>query len=326
MYKKSRLLIGLLTICVVTSSSFVIHSYSTKKQIMALGYNEKETTKFVSKHGIFNVNSKVVSKLENEIASKEKILSSEIGVSHTLIQNYDQLTKVEYNKALDSFIDNTTSLYKDSIKEVDKKILSLKIDEKVDTKNTTLYEELSIKNNLVNDLESEYLIKISELKKKLNNYVMRDSEIELISNNNVIDTYNILTKKYEYFKEYHELYDNSKNSIASGSMDLFNILNKHRIANGLNPFKYNSSQQSCVDTEANSYANNKNPHNWLCKSLTSEGASLAGINSNYIQIAGNFLTTNASHEADVINPNYTSAACSAVSRDGMVYMICGYFR
>lgn len=323
---KKKIIISIVTICLISGGSFFFHFSSMKNNISALGYSDTEVDKFIDEHGVFNAYKEVETALNDEIETKEDTLNNEIGVSPDLITDKDDMTRVEYSTALDDFIVENTELYSASIQEIDAEITKYPTEEKIDTADLTLYDEFTLKTEFLSQLETEFSNKLEEHKTALLDYGMRESELEGLLTGDVLADLEALGNKLAYYKEYQALVSTSGNSYASGAMDLFNILNNHRISKGLAPFTYNSEQQGCVDIEANSYANNKNPHNWLCKSLTSEGASLASVSSDYIQIAGNFLTTHASHEADVINPNYTSAACSAVQRDGMVYMICGYFQ
>ncbi|MFV0425397.1 MAG: hypothetical protein ACK5K7_07585 [Bacilli bacterium] len=323
---KKKIIISIVTICLISGGSFFFHFSSMKNNISALGYSDTEVDKFIDEHGVFNAYKEVETALNDEIETKEDTLNNEIGVSPDLITDKDDMTRVEYSTTLDDFIVENTELYSASIQEIDAEITKYPTEEKIDTADLTLYDEFTLKTEFLSKLETEFSNKLEEHKTALLDYGMRESELEGLLTGDVLADLEALGNKLAYYKEYQALVSTSGNSYASGAMDLFNILNNHRISKGLAPFTYNSEQQGCVDIEANSYANNKNPHNWLCKSLTSEGASLASVSSDYIQIAGNFLTTHASHEADVINPNYTSAACSAVQRDGMVYMICGYFQ
>lgn len=324
--KTKKVLIGLVVICVTVVSAFSFYSTGAKNQIYALGYSEAETEKFIAQYGVFEASEKVEKELNAEIAAKEAILSEEIGISPTLMNNYESLTRVEYNNELDTYIEYTRTLYTEAIATADATLAGYAVVEEFAVEGLTLHSQLSLRNVKIIETETNLITKISEHKAALLDYGMRQSDVDSLVTGDLVKDVETLDEKVTYYKNFNALVSTSGNSYAAGSMDLFNILNNHRVSKGLAPFTYNADQQACVDIEANSYANNKNPHNWLCKTLTSEGASLAGVNSDYIQIAGNFLTSHASHEADVINPRYTSAACSAVQRDGMVYMICGYFK
>lgn len=324
--KMKKTIIGAVILCVTVVSVFSIYSSGAKSQIYALGYSEKEVEKFIAEYGVFEASEKVENELNAEITAKEDKLATEIGVSPTLINNYDSLTRVEYNNELDSFIEYNTTIYTTAIAEADQKLANYAVVSEFETEGVSLYTQLSNRNKLIYETEINFEVQIEEKKAALVDYGMRSSEVDALITGDYLKDLEALNSKVTYYENFNAMVSTSGNSYASGSMDLFNILNNHRVSKGLPAFRYNAEQQSCVDVEANSYANNKNPHNWLCKTLTSEGASLASSSSNYIQIAGNFLTTHGSHEADVVNPNYTSAACSAVERDGMVYMICGYFR
>ncbi len=324
--KAIKIAIGALALSMIFAGSFYAYASNTSKTINALGYSDEETEQFIEEHGIFNAYENVEKALEDEIKQKEELLITTVGVSPELIENYNTLTRVEYSNALDVFTESTKLMYEENIAEVEKKLSVFTFEEETSVENLSLSDIYNIKHSLLVETEDEYNEKINEHKQSLLDYGMRESELESLLNGSLVEILKALGDKVAYYKEYNALVSTSGNSYASGSMDLFNRLNEHRVSKGLAPFEYNAAQQGCVDIEANSYANNKNPHNWLCKTLTSEGASLASVNSDYIKIAGDFLTSHGSHEADVTNPRYTSAACSAVARDGMVYMICGYFK
>lgn len=321
-----KAIIILLTVCVLFAGSFFMYTSSTKNAIYALGYSEEEAEKLIEKYGTLNAPEKVEDKLNEEIKEKETTLTTEVGVDPSLMTDADKLSKVEYSQALDIFIDETTVLYEEKIKEVEEGLSKYPVEEDLNNEGLSLHQELSMKQKVLYSTEGNFRQLVEDRKRALLDFGLREADLlNMLSGDLVADAI-LLGEKVEYYESYNALVSTSGNSYAGGAMDLLAILNAHRVSKGLAPFRYNAEQQGCVDIEANSYANNKNPHNWLCKTLTSEGASLAGVNSDYIGIAGNFLTTHGSHEADVINPNYTSAACSAVAKDGMVYMICGYFQ
>ncbi len=321
-----KLIIVAISLCVLFFGSFFMYTSSARNAIYALGYDENETEKLIEEYGTIGASEKVKDKLNKEIEKKEEVLVEEVGIEPTLMTVSEELSKVEYNEALDTFIDEVTVLYEEKIKEVEENLSKYPVEEELDVEGVSLHQELTMKQKLLFDTEGMYVDKVEGYKAALRDFGVRESELEgLLSGDLVADSI-LLEEKVGYYEAYNALVSTSGNSYAAGAMDLLAILNNHRVSKGLEPFRYNAEQQGCVDIEANSYANNKNPHNWLCKTLTSEGSSLASINSDYIGIAGHFLTTHGSHEADVVNPNYTSAACSAVARDNMVYMICGYFR
>ncbi len=322
---KKRILLGL-AVCLVIAISFFGFTSNTQNEIQALGYSEEETSKLIEEYGIFNAAAKTEKALEDEIKDKEETLKTEIGLEPSLIEGRDKMTRVAYSKELTTFTDEMRTTYTADIEAVNTELAKYNVEDTVATEGVPLAKVLTDKTTLLETTVTNYETEIENHKTTLLDFGMRESELEALLTGDLVVDLKALQDKVAYYEEYQALVSTSGNSYASGAMDLFNILNNHRVSKGLPAFTYNSAQQSCVDIEANSYANNKNPHNWLCKTLTSEGASLASVNSDYIQIAGNFLTTHGSHEADVVNPNYTSAACSAVQRDNMVYMICGYFQ
>ncbi len=322
-----KYIILVLSIAFVLFITHGLFANYTENQIKALGYDKEEAAKIVETHGTFNAYGIVKQELETKISDKEEIFTNEIGDLLDSL-NKDELTLVEYNELLSSKIDERRAYYGKEIESLTSKLSSLNIKEEdnLDYTDYTLADEYTSKLGLVKKYESMYDEKIKTLKKSLTDYGVRQSEIDALISEDVLTTIKALEKKVNYMKSYTALVSTSGNKYAPGSMDLFKRISDHRVANGLPPFRYNAEGQSCVDVEANSYANNKNPHNWLCKSLTSEGASLASSKSDYIKIAGDFLTSHGSHERNVLTPKYVSAACSAVERDGMVYMICGYFK
>lgn len=321
---KKRIISAIAAVAVLTSMFFV-YTTSSKSRIVALGYDVVQAEKYIEKYGILTAAGKVEDELESNIEKQEKLLKDEVGISPTLIENYDTLSRVKYNERLQTFVESSKKLYSDEITKIEDALKVYPLENEFNNKGKSLYQQYTERVKLLSKFEGEYLPKVEEQKQILRNYGMRDTEINSLISGNIVSDLETLLAKVDYYNQFSALLSTSGNTYAPGAMDLLAILNSHRTSRGLQPFAYNSAQQGCVDIEANSYANNKNPHNWLCKTLVSEGASLASVSSNYVSIAGNFLTTNPSHEADVINPNFSSAACSAVQKGNMVYMICGYF-
>ncbi len=323
--KKSLILV--VAIAITAFATFELFTNYTEDQIRALGFDKNETIDIVEEHGPFNAYDVVKSELEKEVEEKEFIFTNEIGESLDVVGNKDKLTLVEYSELLDVKTEELRVFYETEIELVTSSLVVYPLvdEDIIDYAEFTLADEFTSKMELLTKYESTYNDKLESLKASLRDYGVRQAEIDSLITDDIFSSIDALEEKESYMKEYNALVSTSGNTYAAGAMDLFNRLNDHRVSKGLPAFRYNAEGQSCVDVEANSYANNKNPHNWLCKSLTSEGASLASVNSDYIKIAGDFLTTHGSHERDVVMPEYVSAACSAVERDGMVYMICGYF-
>ncbi len=319
-----KILIILLIIIIIIAASFYGFTKYNENKLLALGYTKDEIDQLVDEHG-YNLVETVENNLETEIKDKELVVTTEIGMPLEFLEGYDTLSRVKYNVALDSYIEEHTVKYNEYIEEINEELLALQIEEDA-VEDLSLHDTLLAKDAILRKHIENYNNELQNKQDTLLNMGVSLEEVSSYLTGDILVDINKLNERVEYYTNFSQLVGSYGNTFASGGMDLFNILNNHRVASGFSPWTYNHDQQSCVDIEANSYATNKNPHNWLCKTLTSEGASLANINSDYVGIAGHFLTTDPSHEADVINPNYTSAACSIVTNGNMNYMICGYFR
>lgn len=322
-----KISVGITVISLAIITMFYGFKYNNEEKLSGLGYTEDQVEEIIEEHGILDGYSHIEKKLKDEIKEKESIFTNQVGDELSTVKNSKDMTLVKYSNMLDDKITERTEFYNTEISTLNKSLESYILSEEdiIDYTDYTLAAEYNKKVELINKYKTYYEEKVTELKQALLDSGVSEWEVNsLITGDNVSDVA-ILEAKKVYIDEYNSLVSTSGNSYAPGAMDLFNRLNAHRTSKGLAPFRYNAEGQSCVDIEANSYANNKNPHNWLCKELTSEGSSLASSSSDYIKIAGDFLTSHDSHERDVIAPEYVSAACSAVQRDNMVYMICGYF-
>ncbi len=322
-----KIFLGFLTIAVTMFLFYGIFAYYTEGQIRALGYSINETSQIIDEHGTLSAYNITKEELELSIAEKEAHFTDVVGDSLDTIVGKEGLSLVEYDQLLDIKIETRTSFYTIEIANLTTTLDGYPIEEEdvIDYTGYTLAAEYSKKTELATKYTTYFDDKLAGLRTSLIDLGLRESEVDALVTGDVHADIATLEGRVTYMEEYNALVSTSGNNYAAGAMDLFNRLSDHRVANGLPPFRYNAEGQSCVDIEANSYANNQNPHNWLCKDLTSEGSSLSSVNSDYITIAGDFLTSHDSHERDVLMPEYVSAACSAVESDGMVYMICGYF-
>lgn len=316
----------IVVICVIAGTMFYNGIGSRKDRLYALGYSNEEVEKFINEHGTSEFAKKAEDKLLKSIEKKEQVLLDEIGVPAEFVNGRDSLSKVEYNDYLDEYIETTRQMYLENINNMDAELVALRLSDEDDYSSMNLVEQFDAKNKKVVARRNEINGQYNSLVQGLYDIGVRETEVQSYLTGDIFADIETLNNKTEYFKSFAGMLGSSGTSYASGAMDLFNALNAHRVSKGLAPFVYRGDQQSCVDMETVAYAQNKNPHNWLCKSLTSEGSSLASSSSDYIGIAANFLTTHDSHEADVINPRYVGAACSVVNKDRMNYMICGYFQ
>ncbi len=296
-----------------------------RQEIVELGYSKAEIDSFIDQYGIMEYRDIISSNLERAIADKQAVVVEEVGLPVEEAAQGD-LTDVEYNLYLDQFIAENTNKFNEQIADYDSKLTSLAAPDETVYEGQTLSQIAAAKGELYNARNEEITGQFNQLVTDLRDVGLRESDLQSFISGDVMVDIGVLSEKLEYYENFGAGIGAGGTSYASGSKELFDILSAHRVSKGLPAFTYRSDQQACVDMETVAYAQNKNPHNWLCKTLTSEGSSLASSSSDYIGIAGNFLTSHDSHEADVINPRYTGCVCSVVNKDSMNYMVCGYFQ
>lgn len=296
-----------------------------RQAIVELGYTTGEIDSFIDQYGLMEYRDIISSNLERAIEEKQNVVVNYIGLPVEEAAQ-GELTDVEYNLYLDQFINENTMRINGEIADYDAKLAALAAPDENVYEGATLSHIALAKNDLYIARNEEVNAQFDKLVTDLREVGLRESDLQTFISGDVMTDIGVLNEKLDYYKKFGAGIGAGGTSYASGSKELFDILNAHRISKGLPAFTYRSDQQACVDMETVAYAQNKNPHNWLCKSLTSEGSSLASSSSDYIGIAGRFLTTHASHEADVINPRYTGSVCSVVNKGSMNYMVCGYFQ
>lgn len=323
---KKRIFISLLATVALVFSFYIGIKLSNENKLLELGYSEQEVEAFSNEMDLFTGVSTIESQLFDEIAKQENIIVNEIGIELIEIQKEEELTKVAYLSHLKESIVILNEEYDALSAELDLELEGHGLIFDIDTSEMSKKAVVDAKQEHIDAFLAELAAQLEGAKARLVELGRSNEEIDSYLTGDTIQDIARLNDRISYYEEYNSLLSTYGNSEAEGAMRLLGILNAKRVEVGLQPYEYREDQQACVDMEANSYANNKNPHNWLCKTLVSEGASLASVNSDYIGIAGNFLTTHGSHLAGVTNPEWTGAACSAIRRDKMVYMICGYFR
>ncbi len=115
-------------------------------------------------------------------------------------------------------------------------------------------------------------------------------------------------------------------SSSSGNFDrgyaqgVFDAINVYRTSLGLPAYSYNSSMQSCVDSEASAYAANGNPHNYVCQPISGENAGITV--SGYYSPAGmvDLWKMDQPHNRPMVSTSNTQAAVSAYKANGMIYI------
>ncbi len=316
-----KILIFIITLFIITVC--VIYSYNSYivSGLKKLGYDEEEISLIKKKNKIISINGYEIT-LQEKIENTIDEIKNEIGLEAEF--NSDaKLVLIE--KEL-------TQKLKELHKEFDAKIA--KIDEEFELYNfeTIPYDETISKNSHIEILEKQLSenkqaleSKVAALEKELLNIGAREEVLDDIRSDNLITHIENLEKKIVYYDNYFGSIPTKKMNFASGREKMLAGLNDYRKSLGLPLLSYNYDKQSCIDKEALAYANNRNPHNWVCD-VDNEGSSLAPITSDYVQIALNFYTTHGSHRETVITPSYRSIAVSLVEYNGMVYMVVGYWR
>jgi uncharacterized protein YkwD len=317
---KRRTLIFLSIICLIITGYFTYYTVQVNS-LVKVGYTKDQAKQMVNPFSIYNIVSREIDKLKNEI-NQVKTNLKELGISNDDIDNVSEkknklLDKKESLKQIEA---ERSQLLDKLIKDYEQQAKKFKVTIKY-TSNDQYNKYLYIK-KLMND---KYNSLIKDYEKYLKTIGYTNSEI-----NNFKDKKNIVNSVIKLEKVYNQEKKNEKENngfqttqLKNQAMRMFRETNAYRASKGLAPYKYNYAKQNCVFVEAKAYARNKNPHNWLCP-CANENASLASINSDYVSIAMTFFKNDPPHER-VLSGNYSSVAIAFVEQNGMVYMIMDVF-
>lgn len=285
--------------------------------LQRLGYTQDEAKDMVNPLSIYHI----VTNNKNNLLQKEDDVKKEL--KDLGVNEFDELEKTH----LVGRVSNLNNLKDEKIKFLNNEVnrlekIAIQMNIKYEKSNKSLYNQYSTLTTLVNKkikIENKKYISFLED----NGY--SKSEINKLKNKDNYKMYENLLKavnKEKKIKKENNGFANA--SIKNAAMRMFNETNQYRKSKGLTPYKYNYAQQSCAFIEANAFAKNGNPHNWLCKAAVTENAALASVNSDYVGAAMSFFKNDPPHEA-VLSGNYRSVAIAIVERNGMMYMIMDVF-
>ena len=318
--KKKAILIGIAIITLIITS--ILYYNVQVNSLTKLGYTKSEAKKIVNPISIFNVVTREKNRMNDEISKLEKSLLS-MGLSQNELEAFEypdnkMLSKLNYTK-------EKKNSHQKNLED------KLSILEKYAKQFNVKYEypkgNVYIKHQHLSALLDKELIKqISKYQKMLLQQGLNKAQIKRLEDEkSKINTLLNLSKKYQKEKENEKKITKlfSSKKLQQSAMRMFNETNEYRRSLGLKPYKYNYAKQSCVLKEAQAYARNKNPHNWLCN-VANENAALASDKSDYVAIAMKFFKNDPPHER-VLSGNYKSVAIAIVNHNGMNYMIMGVF-
>lgn len=311
---KRKLLISLIVI-IGLLGYFLYYSIQVNS-LTKLGYTKQQAHEMVKLTTIYNIVTNSKEELSHDINQHIKTLDN-LGVTevkvNNLISEADKLVEKE------NVLDEYASEHKEKM-DKDFSVLKKQADIfniKYDLKNKTLYQQVTYLDKLVSKKIDGFIefLKVNGFSTKEIKALTKESEVE-----NATKLQKVVTaQKKELEKNLGFQSDELKNQ----AMRMFKLTNDYRKSLGLKPYVYNYQKQSCVFKEARAYADNNNPHNWVCPTAN-ENASIASIKSDYVAIAMRFFKTDPPHEA-VLSGNYKSVAIAFVEKNGIVYMIMDVF-
>ena len=321
MLQNKRKLSVILAVILMVLTSVTVNVSSAEKKLESFGYSKEQAKQLVTITNCLDIVIQEESKLQDALYKKVEV-ASRLGITDDQINelNLNEETLYTNTVILQDLITHQIDDLVVKINDLEKVAKSEKIKYSYDSSN--IYDRYTYLNKVISKKQDsiikEYQSKLTELgyskdQLKALNQSDKNQTIESLK-----DTYNKEVKKLE------ELGGFQSQNLQDQAMRMFREVNEYRASLGLKPYTYNSGMQSCVFKEARAYANNKNPHNWLCGPAANENAGLAGINSDYVKAAMDFFKSDPPHEA-VLSGNYKSVAIAFVEKDGMVYMILDVF-
>lgn len=316
--KQLGIILGCLTLIVggVFAYRHSIESY------MALGFNEVQAYNDINAANMLVKPSDTSKTLNNEISK----MSNELAVWGHKLETYSFIQDSKYT--LVQRHEMLTKFYNEKSNELSNMILALKEKAKLysieikETKYEKIIDEYVYYKKLVDDKEAILSKTVDANNATLSNNGFTTTQLKSLNNDNLLKTIENQEAQLKLVKSWESSISSA--DVKKQIMNMFNQTNEYRKSKGLTPYTYNYAKQSCVDKEAKAYAANGNPHNWLCKSAVNENAGIAGVNSNYVNIAMNFFKSDPPHEA-VLSGNYKSVAISIVQSKGKMHMIMDVF-
>ncbi len=297
------------------------------------------------------VKDETLEDMENKITSKAKDFSQkyeqEIDLAEENEQKVQEIVKSE--KAIDEKLIETKDVYND---DTSVKIITLKdetdsmlkqavsYNSKEEEKIETLEEELErVQPDEELDKSLQEYTKVKEINKDVNSIqkeaVERKEAEELEEEKEKEEA-----KKEQQEHEELEAQQNAteQNDVptqsappasapsSSGNFDrgyaqgVFDAINVYRSSLGLPAYSYNTSMQSCVDSEVSAYAANGNPHNYVCQPISGENAGITV--AGYYSPAGmvDLWKMDQPHNRPMVSTSNTQAAVSAYKANGMIYI------
>lgn len=312
-----RTIILVVVLIALVSFGFVRYYQIQVHSLQRLGYTQEESKKMVNPLSIYHIVTNTKDDLLVQLDDVKKELN-ELGINEDAEKG--EMPLVGQVKELKSLRDEKIKFLNNEISTLEKEAKILNISYEKEGK--SLYNQYS-------QLTLEVNKKIKKENKKNITFLEENgyskNEINKLKTKDNFKTYeNILKAVNKEKKIKKENNGFASAAIKNEAMRMFKETNQYRKSKGLAPYKYNYNQQACVFLEANGYANNGNPHNWLCKAAANENAGLANVNSDYVGSAMTFFKNDPPHEA-VLSGNYRSVAIAFVERNGMMYMIMDVF-
>lgn len=312
-----RTIILVVVLIALVSFGFVRYYQIQVHSLQSLGYTKEESKKMVNPLSIYHIVTNTKDDLLVQLDDVKKELN-ELGINEDAEKG--EMPLVGQVKELKSLRDEKIKFLNNEISTLEKEAKILNISYEKEGK--SLYNQYS-------QLTLEVNKKIKKENKKNITFLEENgyskNEINKLKTKDNFKTYeNILKAVNKEKKIKKENNGFASAAIKNEAMRMFKETNQYRKSKGLAPYKYNYNQQACVFLEANGYANNGNPHNWLCKAAANENAGLANVNSDYVGSAMTFFKNDPPHEA-VLSGNYRSVAIAFVERNGMMYMIMDVF-
>ncbi|MDR1781455.1 MAG: hypothetical protein LBR40_00415 [Bacilli bacterium] len=307
----------LVIIALLIPTCYFLYANVQINSLTKLGYTYQEAKEMVNPFSIYNIVTREINNLEDNINTNENKLK-ELGLSDEQIKVLVENNKTKVSKAttLKEKKEEREKLITSLIKDYEEQAKTYKISYKY-ASNATIYQKyqyikkvISTKlKDIVKDYQS-YLLSIGYSQSEINKYKSKDLD----------GTVKKLKVVYDKEKKNEKLFSGFSNAkLKQQAMVMFRKINEYRASKGLKAYTYASAKQNCAFIEARAYARNKTPHNWLCD-CANENASLASVNSDYVSIAMNFFKNDPPHER-VIGGSYSSVAIAFVQSNGMVYMI-----
>ena len=319
--KRKKILVSLMIVLLIAIASLTYYSVQVN-ELISLGYTKQEAKAKVNLTSVFGIADREENALNGSISNnKDELLA--LGLKQEEVEKLDDQEKTLISKAavLEKKKTERIEIVNTRLAIIEKQAATYKIKYNYKNPEANPYEKyVYLRGHLISNYNK--LIKKYEL--YLKRYGFTDDELKKMK----------AKPPYQAMKEFKKLYDQlqydaKKNQVFQSktlhddAMQMFKETNDYRKSLGLKPYKYNYNKQACVFKEATAYANNKNPHNWLCP-CANENASLASVNSDYVAIAMKFFKSDPPHEA-VLSGNYDSVAIAFVEKGGMVYMIMDVF-